>query len=321
MAAPASSAPRRLLGVPLTPRRAPQLPEHPPGAPLLAVEHLSAGYGSVQALHGVDLHVQEGEVVAIAGENGAGKSTLVRCIAGDIAHWEGTIHVGGRRIAPTPRSAAATGVAVVWQDLALCDNLDVAANLLLGRERWPLLISEARAHHDAARLLARLGIPLNDTSRPVAALSGGQRQLVALARAMRSDPRLLVLDEPTGALGVNESAQVEELIRSLHRRGTTILLVSHDVEQLFRLADRIVVLRRGRVVASVDPATSHPDEVVALLSGQEVDSSARRQLSRLQGLADRLASADPASSLSLIVSALGAALATEQVVFHLLGTC
>lgn len=319
MAAPARSRSRRFLGVGPIGRRGPRPPEpREGGGPLLAVEHLSAGYGAVQALRDVDLEVREGEVLAVAGENGAGKSTLVRCVAGDLAPWQGTIQVGGRRMAPSPRSAAAAGVAVVWQDLALCENLDVAANLLLGQERGPMLVSEARAHEEAARLVAELGIPLDDTYRPVSNLSGGQRQLVAVARAMRSEPRLLILDEPTGALGVNESAQVEELTRSLNRRGTTILLVSHDIEQLFRLADRVVVLRHGRVVASVDPATSHPDEVVALLSGQEVDSSARRQLSRLQGLADRLASADPSSSLSLIMSALGAALATELVVLHLL---
>jgi ABC-type multidrug transport system ATPase subunit/signal transduction histidine kinase len=348
MAAPAGPAARRLLGFPLTGRRrgahrgdqaappadrpAPAAPGWPAPTPwaagatgheggppeaLLTVERLSAGYGAVQALDGVDLRVHEGEIVAIAGENGAGKSTLVRCIAGDIAGWQGVIRVGGRRLAPTPRSAAGGGVAVVWQDLALCENLDVAANLLLGQERGSVLVSETRSHSEAARLLADLGIPLPDTYRPVSSLSGGQRQLVAVARAMRARPRLLILDEPTGALGVTESAQVEELTRSLKRRGTTILLVSHDLEQLFRLADRIVVLRHGRIVAEVDPATSHPDEVVALLAGQEVDTSARRQLSRLQGLADRLASADPSSSLSLIMSALGAALGTEQVVLHL----
>jgi hypothetical protein len=134
---------------------------------------------------------------------------------------------------------------------------------------------------------------------------------------MRDRPDLLILDEPTAALGVAESAQVEELIASLHRRGTTILLVSHDIEQMFRLADRIVVLRHGRVVADANPARTHPDDVVALIVGQEVDASARTQLSRLHGLVDRLASADPASSLTLILSALGTALGTEQLSLHI----
>ena len=131
-------------------------------------------------------------------------------------------------------------------------------------------------------------------------------------------PQLLILDEPTASLGVTETAQVEGLITSLRLQGTTILLVSHDVEQMFRLADRIVVLRHGRVAGDVRTDSGHPDEVTALISGQPVDSSARRQLTRLHGLADRLASADPSSSLSLILSALGAALGTERLCIHLL---
>ena len=170
----------------------------------------------------------------------------------------------------------------------------------------------------AGDILRALGIPLHDPSRGVRTLSGGQRQLLAVARAMSWKPRLLILDEPTASLGVTEAAQVEGLITSLRLQGTTILLVSHDVEQMFRLADRIVVLRHGRVAGDVRPDSGHPDEVTALVSGQPVDSSARRQLTRLHGLADRLASADPSSSLSLILSALGAALGTERLCIHLL---
>ena len=150
-------------------------------------------------------------------------------------------------------------------------------------------------------------------------LSGGQRQLVAVARAMGRRPRLLALDEPTANLGVKESVQVEELIMSLREQGTTILLACHDIDQMFRLADRIVVLRQGRVVADLRPADTHPDDVIALLSGQTIDSSARRQLTRLHGLTDRLVSADPGSSLTLILSALGAALTSERLCIHLVG--
>jgi signal transduction histidine kinase len=209
-------------------------------------------------------------------------------------------------------------VAVVWQDLALCDNLDIASNLLLGRERRRHLLSDTRFHAAAASMLAELEIPLTDTTQAVWSLSGGQRQLVAVARAMARKPRLLLLDEPTAALGVAESAQVEELIARLRERGTTILLACHDIDQMFRLADRIVVLRHGRVVADVVPDQVHPDEVVTLIAGQQVDSSARRQLTRLHGLADRLVSAEPSSSLSLILSALGAALGSERLCIHLL---
>ena len=295
---------------------APELAQ-PAVTPLLSVSSLSARFGTVQALDGVSLTVRPGELIALAGENGAGKTTLVRCIAGDIAPSQGEIYISGRRIAPDPAAAARQGVAVVWQDLALCENLDIAANVLLGRESRGLMLSDSRFHRTAAALLASLGIPLRDTTRRVSALSGGQRQLVAVARAMGSRPRLLALDEPTAALGVMESAQVEELIAGLREKGTTILLACHDIDQMFRLADRIVVLRQGRIVADLDPVSSHPDDVVALLSGQPVDSTARRQLTRLHGLADRLVSADASSSLSLIMSALGAALGTERLCIHL----
>jgi signal transduction histidine kinase/ABC-type multidrug transport system ATPase subunit len=285
--------------------------------PLLAVSGLAVRYGPLRALDGVDFVVRPGEVVALAGENGAGKTTLVRCIAGDVRPTSGEIALDGKPVSHDPLAMARQGVAVVWQDLALCDNLDIASNLLLGQERRRLLLSDIRFHETAAALLRSYQIPLHDTARSVRSLSGGQRQLVAVARAMTRNPRLLLLDEPTAALGVTESAQVEELIAGLRQRGTTIVLACHDIDQMFRLADRIVVLRRGRVVGEVDPDRVHPDDVVALVSGQQVDSSARRQLSRLHGLADRLVSADPSSSLSLILSALGAALNSERLCIHL----
>jgi signal transduction histidine kinase/ABC-type branched-subunit amino acid transport system ATPase component len=289
--------------------------DHAP--PLLSVVGLTVHYGRLHALDGVDLEVRAGESVALVGENGAGKSTLVRCIAGDRAPTSGQILVSGRRLPAVPAAAARHGVAVVWQDLALCDNLDVAANLLLGEETGHMMRSETRSHQAAAALLRDLHIPIDDTTRNVGTLSGGQRQLLAVARALRSRPRLLMLDEPTASLGVNESAQVEQLITGLRAQGTTVLIACHDIDQMFRLADRIVVLRHGRVAADVQVKGTHPDDVVALISGQQVDSSARRQLTRLQGLVDRLSSADPSSSLPLILSALGTALGSEQLSFHL----
>src|ERR1700753_4325845 len=289
----------------------------PAVTPLLSVSGLSVRYGTVQALDGVNLTLRPGELIALAGENGARKTALVRAIAGHIPPPQGEIYLSGRRVAPDPASAARQGVAVVWQDLALCENLDVAANVLLGRESRRVMFSESRFHRTAAALLDDLKIPLRDTTRRVSALSGGQRQLVAVARAMGSKPPLMALDEPTAALGVMESAQVEELIAGLREKGTTILLACHDIDQMFRLADRIVVLRQGRVVADLDPVSTHPDDVVALISGQPVDSSARRPPTRLHRLADRLVSADPSSSLSLIMSALGAALNAERLCIHL----
>ena len=295
---------------------APAVPADPP-PPLLTVSGLRVSFGPVRALDGVDLSVRPGELIALAGENGAGKTTLVRCIAGDITPDSGEIYLAGRPVPADPIAAARQGIAVVWQDLALCFNLDVAANVMLGQESRRLMLSESRFHEAAAAVLESLHIPLHDTTRSIRTLSGGQRQLVAVARAMRRQPRLLALDEPTASLGVVESAQVEALITELRAKGTTILLACHDIDQMFRLADRIVVLRQGRIVADLEPRGTHPDEVVALLSGQQVDSSARRQLTRLHGLADRLVSADPSSSLSLILSALGAALSTQRLCIHL----
>ena len=288
------------------------------GTPELSVSGLTVRFGALTALEGVSLALRAGEVVALAGENGAGKTTLIRAVAGDVTPVSGSIRVRGQAVAPVPSAAAKLGVRVVWQDLALADNLDVAANVMLGNERHRHLFSEVALHKDAASILRRLDIPLRETTRPVRLLSGGQRQMVAVARAMAHNPRILLLDEPTASLAVREAALVERLITRLRAQGTTILLSGHDTELMFRLADRIIVLRHGRVVTEVSPSEVHPDDVVALVSGQPVDSSARFQLTRLHGLAGRLVAADPSSSLSLILSALGAALGSERLAIHLL---
>ncbi len=305
----------------MTAAATPSLAGPEPGAAgaLLEIRDLAVSFGPVQALDGVSLAVGPGEVVALAGENGAGKTTLVRCIGGDIAPTRGEIRIGGAPLPADPGVLGRNGVSVLWQDLALCDNLDIAANLMLGRERRLHLVSEVKLHTEATRLLRELGIVLPATTRDIKSLSGGQRQLVAVARAIARRPRLLLLDEPTAALGVAMAKQVEELIAGVRAQGTSVLLACHDIDMMFRLADRIVVLRHGRVVAEVTPAEVHPDDVIALLSGQDADSSARSQLTRLHGLTGRLVSADPSSSLSLILSALGAALGTDRLCIHLAG--
>ena len=286
--------------------------------PELSVSALTVRYSTVTALAGVNLSVRPGDVMALAGENGAGKTTLIRAVAGDLTPVSGSIRVGGRAVAPVPSAAAKLGVRVVWQDLALSENLDVAANVMLGNERRLHMLSAVALHKEAARLFAKLGIPVRDTTLPIRALSGGQRQMVAVARAMAHNPRLLLLDEPTASLGIQEAALVERLITRLREQGTTILLSCHDTGLMFRLSDRILVLRHGQVVTEVATDEVRPDDVMALISGQAVDSSARRQLTRLHGLAGRLVSSDPSSSLSVILSALGAALGSERLCIHLI---
>ncbi|MCW2934396.1 MAG: D-xylose transport ATP-binding protein XylG [Actinomycetia bacterium] len=285
--------------------------------PELSVSALTVRFGSLTALDGVSLTVRPAEILALAGENGAGKTTLIRAVSGDVAPMSGAIRLGGRLVPADPVAATRLGIRVVWQDLALCDNMDVASNVMLGIERRRHLLSDVWLHKDAAELFRRLGIPLTDTTRPVKWLSGGQRQMVAVARAMARNPRLLMLDEPTASLPVRESELVEQLITRLRDRGTTVVLTCHDIPQMFRLADRIAVLRHGRLIAEVAPSEVHPDDVSALVSGQKVDSSARRQLTRLHRLAGRLTSSDPSSSLSVILSALGAALGSERLCIHL----
>ncbi len=283
--------------------------------PLLKVRGLSMAYGDLRVLSDVDFEVATGALVALAGENGAGKSTLVRCIAGDTIPDAGEVALDGVRVRSNA-AAASAGLAVVWQDAALCDNLDVASNLFLGRERGRWFTADAKNTLATKAILASYGIKL-DSGRRVRSLSAGQRQLVAVVRAIQARPRLLVLDEPTASLGVQEARQVEELIMKLNAEGTTILLVSHDVDQVFHLADRILVLHGGRIVADLSPSQTHPEDVVAIMSGHTPDASARRQFNRLQTLVDQLASATPNSTLPLVLSALASVLSIEQLCLHL----
>lgn len=288
-----------------------------PAAPVLRVSRLSVRFGALQVLSGVDLTLRSGELVAVAGENGAGKSTLMRCVVGDLALSSGSVEVGGRRVGGGRAALKHPGVGVVWQEAAQCDNLDVASNLLLGRERAWVMRSDSEVHAAAAAILADLGIPIADTTRPMASLPRAHQQLVAIARAVQGDPALLVLDEPTGSLGVHEAELVEHLIARLHRSGKSILLVSHDIPQMMRLADRIAVLRHGAITADINPTGAHPDDVAGLIAGRPIDTSARRQLVRLQDLVDRLATADTASGLPLVVTALAAALGVDRLCLHL----
>jgi signal transduction histidine kinase/ABC-type multidrug transport system ATPase subunit len=281
----------------------------------LKVRGLSVAYGDLLVLNGVDFEVATGELVALVGENGTGKSTLVRCIAGDIIPDGGEVALNGARVRSNA-AAASAGLAVVWQDAALCDNLDVASNLFLGREPGRWFTSDNKNILATKAILASYGINL-DSGRRVHSLSAGQRQLLAVVRAMQTRPQLLLLDEPTASLGVQETRQVEELIMKLNAAGTTTLLVSHDVDQVLRLADRILVLRRGRIAADLLSSQTDSDDVVAIMSGRAPEASARHQLNRLQTLVDQLASAKPSSTLPLILSALASVLSIEQICIHL----
>jgi ABC-type sugar transport system ATPase subunit len=241
--------------------------------PVLACEGLALRYGSVQALRGAGLSVQPGEIVCLVGDNGAGKSTLIKILSGVLAPDEGRIHFGGQEVRfASPSEARGAGIETVYQDLALCPNLGVAHNLILGDEpRRRLALVPVRddreAQRRAAARLESLGIRLANLNQPVRWLSGGQRQSIAIARALKEDVRLVILDEPTAALGVAQTQHVLEIIRATAARGIGIILISHDVETVLSVADRIVVLRLGEVVHD-GPASQLTDtELAHLMAG------------------------------------------------------
>ena len=237
-------------------------------APLLSVRGASKRFGAVEALRDVELTVRAGEVVALAGDNGAGKSTLVKAIAGVEPADAARIEFDGRAVSiHGPHDAARLGIAVVYQDLALCDNLDVVANLFLGSEERErrLLMDEIAMEDHASGLLRSLSVRLPSVRAAVGTLSGGQRQSVAISRALLGEPRLVILDEPTAALGVEQTAQVLQLVRRLRERRLGVIFVSHNLADVFAVADRVVVLRLGRN-AGIYPAraSAHQDIVTAI---------------------------------------------------------
>ncbi len=294
--------------------------ERPPGdgVPRLEAHGITKRFGPLTVLRDVSLRIGRGEVVALVGENGAGKSSLVACLARILEAEEGEVRLDGASLPSTPDQVRQAGVEVLWQDHGLCDDLDVVANVFLGREPGRWLIAESDMREGAVSVLRRVGAETLPLDRPVRGLSRGQRQLVALGRALMSAPRLLLLDEPTASLGVAETLRVHGVIRQSRDSGAGILLVTHDLDQVFALADRVVVLRDGRIVADVSPLEVHRDDIVALMSGIEMDSMARRQLQRLRSLVDQLSDVEPAASLPLIVSAMAAALDQEMLCVHLL---
>ncbi|MFJ8648333.1 ATP-binding cassette domain-containing protein [Streptomyces sp. NPDC093546] len=247
--------------------------------PVLALRGVSKRFGAVQALTDVDLEIHAGEVVALVGDNGAGKSTLVKTISGVHPIDEGAIEWEGRPVRITkPNEASDLGVATVYQDLALCDNLDVVANLFLGNElRRGSVLDEIAMEKRAKELLDTLSIRIPSVRIPVAALSGGQRQVVAIARALIGDPKIVILDEPTAALGVEQTAQVLDLVERLRERGHGVILISHNMADVRAVADKVAVLRLGRNNGVFNVKDTTHEEIIAAITGATDNAVTRRQ--------------------------------------------
>jgi len=236
--------------------------------PLVAMRDISLAFGGVRAVDRASIDLYEGEVLALVGHNGAGKSTLIKILSGAYQRDDGTIAIRGEDAAiSNPRDAKRYGIETIYQTLALADNVDTAANLFLGRElrtRWGTL-DDVAMEAAARRVMGRLNPHFERFKDPVRALSGGQRQSVAIARAILFNAQILIMDEPTAALGPQETAQVGELIRKLKADGLGIFLISHDIHDVFDLADRICVMKNGRVVGTARIADVTKDDVLGMI--------------------------------------------------------
>ena len=241
-----------------------------PNTPLLELRGIKKRFGAVDVLRGIDLTIEPGQVTALVGDNGAGKSTLIKTVAGIYPIDEGTILWEGRPVhIRSPKEAAALGIEVVYQDLALADNLDVVQNMFLGRERLKhlLLLDEQSMEATAKETLSGLAVTtIKSVRQPVSSLSGGQRQSVAVAKAVMWNSKLVILDEPTAALGVSQTEQVLALVKRLGERGLGVLIISHNLNDVFAVADRIAVLRLGNLVATVDTSDVDSQEIVELMT-------------------------------------------------------
>jgi D-xylose transport system ATP-binding protein len=251
--------------------------------PVLSLRGVSKGFGAVQALTDIHLEVYPGEVVALVGDNGAGKSTLVKCVAGTHSPDSGEILFDGAEVSiHGPKDAARLGIEVVYQDLALCDNLDVVSNLFLGSEISRGTLDEEEMEKRSWSLLRQLSARIPSVRIAVASLSGGQRQTVAIARSLLGDPKLIILDEPTAALGVAQTAEVLNLIERLRSRGHGVIMISHNMADVQAVADRVCVLRLGRNngVFNVDEVSS--EDLVAAITGASDNVVTRRARRRAE---------------------------------------
>jgi len=247
--------------------------EAPEGA-LLALRGVTKRFGAVQALDGVDLDINAREVVAVVGDNGAGKSTLTKIVSGIYSADEAAIWFDGQPVSiHGPGGATRLGIATVYQDLALCDNLDVVENMFLGHERRTgtgvvtRALDETSMERRSNELLENLAVTIPSLRSEVGTLSGGQRQQVAVARSLLGEPKVVLLDEPTAALGVAQTAQVLALIKRLRENGLAVMVISHNLADVFEVADRIVVLRLGRVAGVYDADRTNQNEIVSAITG------------------------------------------------------
>lgn len=253
--------------------------------PVLSLHGISKNFGAVAALTDIELDVYAGEVVAIVGDNGAGKSTLVKILSGVHNQTTGTITFAGQSVAiPNPDAALQLGIATVFQDLALCDNLSVVDNLFLGQEINPWNLNEIEMEVQSWKLLRQLSAKIPSVRIPVASLSGGQRQTVAIARSLLGSPQLIILDEPTAALGVAQTAEVLNLVERLRDSGLGVIMISHNMADVQAVADRVAVLRLGRNngTFAVDEVSS--DEIIAAITGASDNVVTRRAAGRATGI-------------------------------------
>lgn len=261
-------------------------PEHPSTngrTPRLELRGISKSFGGVQALQDVDFEVYDGEVVGLVGDNGAGKSTLIKTISGVYTPDTGAVYMNGRRVEiRSPQDSTFNGIETVYQDLALCDNLDVVSNLWLGREAYKTLIpgvlrvlDEAEMERKTTEVLKTLDVKIPSVRSTVASLSGGQRQCVAVAKTILREPKVVLLDEPTAALGVAQTRQVLNLILRLRERGLAVVVISHNLHDVFEVTDRIIVMRLGRRIRTFETRNTTREKVVAAITGadQEVQSA------------------------------------------------